>query len=59
MGFGRARLYFWDELPGRLPLLGKRFRAMAVRVAKKSARAISSLQHDDLVKHINPHNYLG
>ena len=28
MGFGRAGLYFWDEFPGRLLLLGKRFRAM-------------------------------
>ena len=28
MGFGRAGLYFWDELPGQLPLLGKIFRAM-------------------------------
>ena len=23
MGFGRAGLYFWDELPGRLQLLGE------------------------------------
>ena len=28
MGFGWAGLYFWDELPGRLSLLGKRFRTM-------------------------------
>ena len=28
MGLGQAELYFWDEFPGRLPLLGKRFRAM-------------------------------
>ena len=28
MGLGRAEFYFWDEFPGRLPLLGKRFRAM-------------------------------
>ena len=28
MDFGRTGLCFWDEFPGRLPLLGKRFRAM-------------------------------
>ena len=46
MGFGRTGLYFWDELPGRLPLLSKMFLAMApwaVWVAKKLARAISRL----------------
>ena len=35
MGFGRAGLYFWDELPGRLPLLSKRFRAMGGPDCKK------------------------
>ena len=28
MGFGRAEVYFWYELPGRLRLLGQRFRAV-------------------------------
>ena len=28
MGFERVGLYFLDELPGRLPLMGKRFRAI-------------------------------
>ena len=35
IGFGRAGLYFWVELPGRLPLLGKRFRAMGGPGCKK------------------------
>ena len=32
---GRALQYFWDELLGRLPLLGKRFRAMNSSDCKK------------------------
>ena len=39
MGFGQAGLYFWYELPGRLRLLGWRFRAMSDPGSKKSARA--------------------
>ena len=35
MGLGRAGLYFWDEFPGRLPPLGKRFRAMGGPGCKK------------------------
>ena len=35
MGFGRAGLCFGDELPVRLPLLGKRFRAMGGTGCKK------------------------
>ena len=35
MGFGRAGHYFWDELLYRLPLLGKRFRAMGGPGCKK------------------------
>ena len=44
MGFGRTGLSFLDELPGRLSLLGKKLRPWAVRVVKKSARAISGLK---------------
>ena len=36
MGLGRAGLCFWDEFLGRLPLLGKRFRAMGGPGRKKS-----------------------
>ena len=35
MGFGGAEFYFWDEFPGRLPLPGKRFRAMGGLGGKK------------------------
>ena len=42
MGLGRAGLCFWDEFPGRLPLLGKRFRAMGGSDSKKVSRAIST-----------------
>ena len=35
MGFGRAARYFWDEFPGRLPLLGKRLRAKGGPGCKK------------------------
>ena len=35
MGLGQAGLYFWDEFSGRLPLLGKRFRAMGGPGCKK------------------------
>ena len=35
MGLGRAEFYFWDEFPGRLPLLGKMFRAMGGPGGKK------------------------
>ena len=35
MGLGQAGLGFWDEFPGRLPLLGKRFRAMGGPGCKK------------------------
>ena len=42
LGFGPAGLCFWDELPGRLPLLARGSGSWAVRVAKKSARAISN-----------------
>ena len=35
MGLGQAGLCFWDEFPGRLPLLGKRFRAMGGPGCKK------------------------
>ena len=35
LGLGRAGLYFWDEFPGRLLLLGKRFRAMGGSGGKK------------------------
>ena len=35
MGLGRAEFYFWEEFPGRLPLLGKRFRAMGGPGGKK------------------------
>ena len=42
MGFGRAGLYFWDELPGRYRYWARSSGPWAVRVAKKSARAIST-----------------
>ena len=35
MGLGRAEFYFWDEFPGRLPLLGKGFWAMGGPAGKK------------------------
>ena len=36
MGLGQAGINcFWDEFPGRLPLLGKRFRAMGGPGCKK------------------------
>ena len=35
MGLGRAGLYFWYELPGRLLLLSKRFRIMGSPGSKK------------------------
>ena len=35
MGLEQAGLCFWDEFPGRLPLLGKRFRAMGGPGCKK------------------------
>ena len=35
MGFGRAGLYFLYELPNRLQLLGKRFRAVSGPGLKK------------------------
>ena len=35
MGFARAGLYFWYELPGRLRLLGWRFRAVGGPGLKK------------------------
>ena len=35
MGFGRDGLYFWYELPGRLRLLGQRFRAVGGPGLKK------------------------
>ena len=50
-GFGRSGLYFWDELPGRLPLVGKSSGPWAVRVAKKSARAIST--GEAILSHLN------
>ena len=45
MDFGRAGLCFSDEFPGRLPLLGKKFRAMGGPGCKKSASAISTLDN--------------
>ena len=48
-GFGWAGPYFWDELPGRLPLLVKRFRAMGGPSCKRSTRAISTLDPKLLV----------
>ena len=44
MGFGRAGLYFWDELPGWLPPLSKMLQAMGGPGCKKVSRAISDLQ---------------
>ena len=35
MGFGRAGLYFWYELLGRLRLLGERFRTVGGPGLKK------------------------
>ena len=35
MGLGQTEFYFWDEFPGRLPLLGKRFRVMSDPGGKK------------------------
>ena len=43
MGLGQAGLCFWSEFPGRLPLLGKRFRAMGDQGCKEVSRAISTL----------------
>ena len=43
MDFGRAGLYFFDKLPGRLPYWAKSSGPWAVRVAKKSARTISTV----------------
>ena len=35
MGLVRAEFHFWDEFPDRIPLLGKRFRAMGGPGGKK------------------------
>ena len=51
MGFERAVLCFGDEFPGRLPLLGKKFRAMGGPGGKKSARAQGRIQGGMLTSH--------
>ena len=35
VGLGQAEFYFWDEFPGWLPLLGKRFLALGGPGGKK------------------------
>ena len=50
MGLGRTWLYFWKELPGRLPLLGKRFQAMGGPGCKKIRPCHLWCRHDHEAK---------
>ena len=43
-GLWAGRACFWNELPGRLPLLGKSIRAMGGPGCKKVARVISNVE---------------
>ena len=46
MSFGRAGLYFWCELAGRLQLLGMRFRAVGGRSGLQKSQPEPSLLAD-------------